>query len=315
MKIVFAEPIGLSDSLKKSFFQKMESQGHEVVYFDGIESDQIMLKQRIADANVLVVANQKISEDVITSAKNLQFISVAFTGVDHLPIDYCRRNGIVVSNAAGYSTNAVAELAIASAIDLYRRITPFDKITRDGGTRAGFLGNELAGKTFGLLGFGAIAKRVAELALAFGCKVISHNRSIKEHKDVEFVSIESLFQNSDIVSIHIPACPQTNGLVNSKLISLMKPTALFINTARGTIVDNAALANALTRGTIAGAAIDVYETEPPLNTSHPLLSAPNTLLLPHIGFATNEAIEVRSQIALDNIERWLKKSPINVVEL
>lgn len=315
MKIVFIEPVGLSNSLKVSFTKEMKREGHEVVMYDNIEYNPDKLKARIADAQVLVVANQKLSEEVIAAAPNLEFISVAFTGVDHLPTDYCRHKGITISNAAGYSTNAVAELTIASAIDLLRKVVPFDSTTRNGGTRAGFLGNELHGKTFGLFGFGAIATRVADLAQAFGCKIISHCRSIKVHPGVEFVSIDELFQNSDIVSLHIPANQTTKGIVDSKLIALMKPTSVLINTARGTVIDYLALSKALNDGKIAGAAIDVYETEPPLMKEHPMLSAPNTLLLPHIGFATEEAIAIRSQIVIENIVSWLKKSPINVVVL
>lgn len=313
MKIVFAEPIGLKQPQKEQFCQCMKNLGHDVDMFETVEPDAKKLSHRIAGAEILVVANQKISEDVLKSASKLKFISVAFTGVDHLPVAYCRQKGIAISNAAGYSTNAVAELAVASVVDLYRKITPFDAIVREGGTRAGFLGRELNGKIFGVLGLGAIGTRVANLAMAFGCKVIAYNRSKKLHEGVELVDLKTLFSQSDVVSIHIPANSETKGMVGENLLLLMKPNAILVNTARGAIIDYVALANALKNGAIAGAAVDVYEMEPPLPATHPMLTAPNTLLLPHIGFATEEAIDIRSKIVVDNIYAWLKCAPINVV--
>lgn len=313
MNIIFAEPIGITTNQKSDFAAEMQSLGHTVHYFDTLVSNQSELQTRATNSDVLVLSNQPLSESTISNFDKLKMISVAFTGVDHLPTDYCKAKKITVCNAAGYSTSAVAELAISMAISLLRKTTEFDINTRNGKTREGFLGSELNGKTFGIVGLGAIGERVAKLANAFGCKVIAFTRTPKSISDVKLVSIEELFSTSDVVSLHIPATAQTIGMVNEKLIGLMKPNSVLINTARGTLVDYNALASALKSNSIAGAAIDVYEHEPPIEKKHQLLLAPNTLLLPHIGYATKEAIECRTEIVLENIRCWLKGKPQNVV--
>lgn len=313
MNIIFAEPIGLTESSKENFDKEMMELGHSVKFYSNVPSDQDELLNRTKDADILVVSNYAVTKQVVERMAKLKIIAVAFTGVDHVPLEYCRSKGIAVCNAAGYSTDAVAELTVAMAINLLRRIVPFDKVTREGGTRNGFLGGELKGKTFGIIGFGAIGERVAKLAQAFGCKVITWSRSEKVVEGVEFVPLNQLLQNADIVSLHLPLNENTRGLINGKSLGLMKSKAILINTARGPIVDSEALANCLKQNKIAGAAIDVYEIEPPIKESHPLLNAPNSVLLPHIGFATHEAIEARSEIVLQNIKNWLTGNPTNTL--
>jgi len=313
MNIVFAEPIGLSVSQKNSFSVEMEKLGHSIRFYDTMPFDQDDLIKRCVDANILVISNYKVTAEVIEKSENLKLIAVAFTGVDHIPVDLCRSKGIIVCNAAGYSTQAVAELTIALSISLYRKIVPLDNATRSGRTRDGFLGGELNGKIFGIIGFGAIGERVAKLAMAFGCRVIVWSRTVKNFEGVEFVELEYLLKNSDIVSLHVPLTNKTCGLINESNLKLMKPSAVLINTARGPIVDSTALVNALITGIIGGAAIDVYEHEPPIEGNHPLFSAPNSILLPHIGFATKEAICTRSEIVISNIKSWLGGSAENQV--
>lgn len=311
MNIVFAEPIGLTLLQRDSFADEMKGLGHTVTYYDGLPADQSDLLKRTASADVLVVSNYKVTDEVIEKSINLKMIAVAFTGVDHLPMDLCRSKGVVVCNAAGYSTQGVAEFTIALAINLLRRVVSLDSTTRAGGIRSGFLGGELNGKTFGIIGFGAIGERVAKLAQAFGCKVIAWSRSEKVVDGVEFVPLEQLLQRSDIVSLHLPLNESTRGIINAKSLGQMKSSTILINTARGSIVDYEALTSALRENRIAGAAVDVYEHEPPIEESHTLFSAPNTILLPHIGFATKEAIEERSRIVLQNIRNWMNGSPTN----
>ncbi len=313
MKIVFAEPIGMTSSTKASFAFEMQELGHTVEYHDDLVKDQSDLSKRAADADVLVLSNQPLSATTINGLEKLKMISVAFTGVDHLPLDYCRDKKILISNAAGYSTAAVAELTISMAISLMRKVVELDSSTREGDTRKGFLGGELYGKIFGIFGLGAIGTRVAQLANAFGCNVIAYNRTLKHIDGVKLVGLEELFSTADVVSLHIPATSQTVGIVNNKLISTMKPNSILINTARGTLVDYSALSKALNDGLIAGAAVDVYEHEPPIEMDHPLFKAPNTILLPHVGYATKEAIDRRTDIVLENIRCWLKNIPQNVV--
>lgn len=312
-KIVFAEPIGISDALASAFEQEMLQSGYGVEYHNTLPASQSDLLQRISEAQVLVISSYPLAASTLQACPNLKLIAVAFTGVDHVPLDYCREKGIRVCNAAGYSTQAVAELTLAMAVSLLRRVVAMDTATRSGGTRNGFLGAELAGKTFGIVGLGSIGQRVARLANAYGCKVIAYTRTPKDLPDVKQVSLETLFSDADIVSLHIPANPQTVGLVNMNLLGRMKSTAILINTARGALVDCLALSQALREGRIAGAAIDVYEHEPPIEADHPLLKAPNTLLLPHIAYATREAIDARTTIVLNNIRAWLMQKPQNVL--
>lgn len=313
MKIVFAEPIGMSNNKKVEFAYEMQQKGHNVVYYDKPNVDQDELHARIADSDILALSNQPISSATILNLEKLKMISVAFTGVDHLPMEQCKQKNITVCNAAGYSTSAVAELTISMAISLIRKVVELDSSTRIGRTREGFLGGELHGKTFGIFGLGAIGEKVAHLANAFGCKVIAYTRTPKEVEDVTLVDLEELFSAADIVSLHIPATTKTIGIVDSGLISKMKKNAVLINTARGTLVDYSTLAKSIRSGLIAGAAVDVYENEPPIKKDHPLLNVPNTILLPHIGYATTEAIDRRTEIVLENIRCWLKNKPQNVV--
>jgi len=199
------------------------------------------------------------------------------------------------------------------AIDLFRKITPADAVTRSLGGRNGFLGRELAGKTFGILGAGAIGQRVAQLANAFGCNVVAWSRTEKNIPNVTFLPFHEVIRTADILSLHLPLTPQTENLIGIRELEMMKPESVLINTARAKVVNTKALVDALYQKIIAGAAIDIYEYEPPLQAEHPLLTATNTLLLPHIGFATHEAIALRSKIVMDNIRHWLEGKPQNVV--
>lgn len=308
MKIVFAEPIGITAPEKQSFADEMAAQGHTTIYFDKPVNSQSEMKERIEEADIVVVANHPISEETLKSCRTIRLIAVAFTGTDHIPQAICKEQQIEIRNAAGYSTHSVAELTISLAISLLRRIPQMDSQTRRLKTREGFLGGELYGKTFGILGYGAIGQRVAHIAHAMGCNILVYNRSRKTDKHIRQVAINELFSQSDIISVHLPATPDTERLINHNLISLMKPNAVVVNTARGQLIDYSSLSTALITGKIAGAAIDVYETEPPIADNHPLLAAPNTILLPHIGYATTEAIKRRTAITLNNIREWLLKT-------
>ena len=313
MKIVILEPIGLSSEKITQIKADFEISNHEVInYANKPENDSEIIK-RAKNADVLILSNLPLSENLISECKNLKMISVAFAGVDHLPMDYCRKNNILVSNTAGYSNHAVAELTIGAAINLYRKIGWSNAQTRKLSTRGGFLGSELFGKTFGIIGTGQIGTQVAHLANAFGCNVLAYNRTSKNIPNVEFSGLEYLLKQSDIISLHIPLTNETKSLLDRENLNLIKPEAIIINTARGPIIDYNALSKALTNNKIAGAAIDVYEKEPPLDKDHPLFNAPNTILLPHIGYATKEAIKLRGDIVIENIQKWIKGDPQNVM--
>ena len=313
MKIVQIEPIGInSDDLKK-IETNFERAGHEWIHYDHKPQNEKELIERAKEAQVIILSNLPLSKNVISQCPDLKMISVAFAGVDHIAMDVCREKGIVVSNAAGYSNHAVSELTIGAAINLYRKISWSDHQTRNLSDRQGFLGSELHGKTFGIIGTGQIGSQVARLANAFGCKVLAFNQSKKAFPNVEFSNLDYLLKNSDIVSLHVPLTKETKHLIGEREIKLMKKTAILINTARGPVVDYHALATALKNNNIAGAAIDVYEKEPPLEKNHPLFEAPNTILFPHIGYATKEAIQLRGKIVIDNISQWMAGKAQNVM--
>ena len=195
MKIVVLEPLEIPEKDIRSIAKKTVNGEHELILYNDKTADVEVLKDRVKDANVLVIANMLLKGEVINSAEKLKMISIAFTGVDHVDLKVCREKNILVSNAAGYSTNSVAELAFGLIISLLRNIVVLDEVTRNGGTKDGYGQNDLYGKTLGVIGTGAIGKKVAEIGLAFGCHVIAFNRS--ENKDliskgVKYVDLEDI---------------------------------------------------------------------------------------------------------------------------
>lgn len=311
MKIVQIEPLGITDEQLKSLVEKLENNGDEYIAYDSRETDTDKLIERVKDADVVVLANQPFPAEVVEKCEKLKMISVAFTGVDHVAVDECKKRGICVCNAAGYSTNAVSELVFGLIISLYRKINEGKKNMTSGVKMAP--GIELSGKKFGIIGTGAIGLKTAEIAKAFGCEVYAYSRTEKHIDGVKYITLCDLMRTCDIISVHVPLNDSTKDLVSSMLIDEMKSDAILINTARGPIIDNTVLAKALKDGKIAGAGIDVFDTEPPLAPDYPLLDAPNTVLMPHIGFSTKEALYKRAVITINNITSWKSGEPQNVV--
>ena len=301
MKIVFLEPLGLTVEAIEKACDNLKKQGHDVVVYPDRRPE--LNVERAAGADVVVESNMPLRKDFLDSCPNLKMLSIAFTGLDHIDMDECRRRGITVMNAAGYSTEAVAEETICMMIGLYRHIIDNDRITRSCKGPSIAPGREIAGKTVGIIGMGAIGQRTAALAQAFGCKVIAWNRTPKQVSGVTFVDKETLLKESDIIALHIALNSETRNFLTYKDFALMKQTAVIVNAARGPVVNNNDLAEALKNGIIAGAALDVYDGEPPLSNDNPILTAPNTMLLPHIGFATKEAFQLRLGIVVENIEK------------
>lgn len=315
-QIVVMEPLGVSEEFLQSLAAPFKAQGYELAVHSTKETNQVKLLDRVREASIIILANQPLSGEIIRQCPNLEYISVAFTGVDHIDLNTCREKGIAVSNAAGYSTQAVAELVFGLAISVLRNVLPCDGRTRTGGTKDGLPGFELHGKTFGIIGMGAIGTAVARIAKAFGCKVIAYNRSEKPELAAEgftFTNLDTVVQQADILSLHVPLTDETRHLIDAKRIDMMKDTAVLINTARGPVVDNEALAKALKTGKLRGVGIDVFEVEPPIPTDHPLCDAPRTVLTPHIAFASQEAFVTRAHIVMDNIVAFLKGTPVNRV--
>ena len=313
MKLVIIEPLGVDQDKLLSMAQAVLPQDIEITYYDTRVSDTDTLISRGRDADIIAVSNLPLNADVINGCTNLKMLAVAFTGVDHIAMDACRQKGITVCNCAGYSTAAVADLVFGMVVALYRNLIPCNEAVRREGTKEGLIGFELEGKTFGIIGTGAIGLRVASIAQAFGCRVLAYSRTKKDVPGITYTDLETLLKSSDIVSLPTPLTPETRGLIGEKELSSMKPSAILINTARGPVVDSAALADALNCGKIAGAGVDVFEMEPPVPADHPLLNAKNLIATPHVAFATREALVKRAAIVFDNIDRWIKGTPANVI--
>nr|WP_300004997.1 NAD(P)-dependent oxidoreductase [Tissierella sp.] len=317
MKITILEPLGVIEEKLREIASPLTDKGHELEIFQEKSSDAEELKKRVQDTNILVIANSPLKGDIIDSAKDLEMISVAFTGVDHVDLDSAKKRDILVSNAAGYSTPAVVELTFGLMIDVLRNIVPLDKITKEGGVKDGFRQRELYGRTLGILGTGDIGGDVAKVALAFGMKVQAFNRSEDEDLKklgVEYVSMEEIFKTSDIITVHLPLNDNTKGIVGGEHLNMMKKDSILINAARGPIIDNEALAKLLNEEKISGAGIDVFDMEPPIPSDYPLLGAKNTVLTPHIAYASEEAMVRRAEIVFKNIEKYLEGNPQNIIK-
>ena len=313
-KVVIMESLGISPEELSAFKKPLEEQG--VVFAEypkTTDADQLVRQARDADA--MIIANMPMPGDVIRRCEKLRFIDVAFTGVDHVGLDAAREKGITVSNASGYSNEAVSELVLGMALSLLRNIPQVQQRCRDGLTKDGLVGCELKGKTIGIIGYGKIGRRTGELFHAFGCQLLAQSRH--HHDDapdyVEQVSQEELLRRSDLVVLHCPLNDSTRGMIDYAKLSLMKPTAYLINVARGPVTNEDDLARALADGVIAGAAVDVFTAEPPLAADTQMLRAPHTLLTPHVAFATKESMTLRAEIVFDNLRAWLAGEPKNVV--
>lgn len=305
MKIVLLEDLGVENKTIEKYKRKLEEMGHTFISY---KKDNDINKQieRVNDTDVLMLANMPLDEKVVENAKNLKYIDVAFTGVDHIPVELAKKKGIAISNASGYATDAVAELCISFMIQLLRNIKENEESLRNNGTKEGLVGNLLNGKTVGIIGAGEIGRRVASLCKAFGCKVIAYNRSVIDDSNIdEQMELEELLKEADIVSLHCPLTKETEGMIGKRELSLMKNSAILINTARGAIVNTDDLVYALNNDMIRGAAIDVYEKEPPLSKDYPLLKAKNVILTPHMGFSSLESMEKRADIVFDNLFSYL----------
>lgn len=314
MHVVIMESLGISQEELAARMRPFEGKGVTFTAFPRT-ADPDTLVQQAKDADAMILANMPMPAQVLRQCPKLRFIDIAFTGVDHVGLDAARERNITVSNASGYSNEAVAELVIGSVLALARNLRAVEDRCRTGGTKDGLVGWELNGKTVGIIGLGKIGTRSAELFHAFGCKVLAQSRSI--HPDapayIQQVDQDTLLRQSDIVVLHCPLNQTTRGMIDGEKLAKMKPSALLVNVARGPVVVAKDLAEALNSGTIAGAAIDVFDAEPPLPADEPLLHAKNCLLTPHIAFASHESMSLRAQIVFDNLAAWMDGHPVNLV--
>ncbi|ONI39537.1 hydroxyacid dehydrogenase [Candidatus Epulonipiscium fishelsonii] len=315
MKITMLEPLGVSEEKVMEMAKPLVEKGHEFIYCGAPIATEEEKIAKAKGSDVYIIANSPLTEKLINASDNLKFISVGFTGVDHVDLNACKAKGIRVSNAQGYATDATAEATIALILACLRNIVPYDQIVRDGGTLHGYTNNTLKGKTIGIIGTGAIGCRVAEIANGFGVKLIGYSTTKREQAlklGIEYKTLKEVFEQSDIVTLHAPLTEATKNIASRDMIDSMKKTGILINCARGALVDSQALADALNEGRIAKAGIDVFEMEPPIPANHPLLNAKNVILTPHIGYFSQESFADRVKIVCNNIIAWMEGSPINI---
>ena len=266
---------------------------------------------RVQDAEVILTNKAQVDDEVMASAPKLKLICVAATGLNHIDLEAARERGIAVRNVAGYSTESVVQLTFTHILSLLCRPAFYDAEVKDFTySRSGVPNDvrepfhELNDKTIGIIGMGNIGQRVAQIADAFGMNPVYYSTSGTSHcKEWPSLSLDELMRRADIVSIHCPLNERTRGLVGAHELSLMKPSAYLVNLGRGAVVDEAALADAVDKGRIAGAALDVFSTEP-LPEDHPLLhtSHPERLrFTPHIAWASHESLDRLVRMMADNI--------------
>lgn len=297
----------------------VEAQG-EFATYDRTPVESIV--ERAKEAQIVVTNKAPLSRSTIEQLPNLKFIAVTATGFNIVDTSAARDRGIPVSNVPIYGTDSVAQFTFGLILELAHQIGLHDRQVRAGAWQAS--GDfcfwqtplmELAGRTLGIVGLGRIGRRVAQLADAFGMRVIATSRTQREplaFDDFEFVSTEGLFEKADIVTLHCPQTPENTGFVNASLLERMKSDAYLVNTARGALINESDLADALNAGRIAGAAVDVASAEP-ITDDNPLLTAKNCIITPHIAWAALEARQRLMATTAQNIAAFIKGEPQNVV--
>lgn len=312
MKITVLDKATLGDDIN---LEPLYCQG-DVTQYDITPPQKVA--ERIADTDVVVINKIKLNGENLPYAKNLKLICIAATGYDNIDTEYCRQNGIALCNVPGYSTDSVAQLTLSMALSLYTNLFSYREFVNSGEyTKSGVANKltpvyrEIAGKTFGVVGGGKIATRVAEVASALGCKVIMCRQ--KTTGNYPLCDIDTLCKNSDIISLHLPLSDTTRSLISRERIDSMKKGAIVINTARGAICDEKALADAVLSGYLGGVGIDVYSQEPFL-ADHPynkLLGLDNVCLTPHMAWGAYESRNRCVEIMAKNIEMFFNSTPQN----
>jgi D-3-phosphoglycerate dehydrogenase len=271
---------------------------------------QLIDRIRLAEFVINVRARTPFTRAVLQSCPKLKLISIWGTGTDNIDLAAARDLGIRVTNTPGVSAIAVAEHAVTLMLAVARQIVEVDRQVRAGQWPRAMV-TQLHGKTLGLIGTGAIGREVARLGRAIGCRVIAW--TFHPYGDcAEWVPLEEIFRQSDVVSVHVRQSPETIGMIRRPHFELMKTSAIFINTARGAIVNEADLLDALREGNIRGAGLDVFDNEP-LSTDSPFLSLPNVTLTPHSAATTPETTETGIALAIENILQFIQGSPTNIV--
>lgn len=317
MKIVVLEKMSLGFDVDISFYEEFG----QVTYYDTTRPEEIA--DRVADADIIIANKAPLNESTIKNAKNLKLICETATGYNNVDIEYCKAKGIRVTNAVGYSTPIVAQHTFALALYLLEKLPVFDQYVKSGEYEKAPMFTcfepyftELEGKTWGIIGLGNIGKKVAQIASVFGCRVIfysaSGNNNTTEYERVDF---DTLLAQSDIISLHCPLTDRTQNIMNADAFARMKKTAILINVARGPVVDEQALYEALTTGQIAAAGLDVLNKEP-IAADNPLAQIKDSTKLfitPHMAWGSNEARTRCAKEVYLNIKSFLAGEERNVV--
>ena len=314
MKIVVTDAKTIADDI--SFFDPLKELG-EVELFQLTKPEEMV--EHIGDADIVLCNKNHLGKENLGQCSNLKYIGLFATGYNNIDTEYARELGITVCNAGSYSTDAVAQHTFALILNHYGKIKEYDSFVKDGGWKNSdvfspfiYSMSELAGKTIGIVGYGSIGRKVATIAKAFGMTVLAYNRSEKEDAGVQFVDFDTLVSSSDIVTVHCPLNNQSDKMFNYDTFSKFKKDSLFVNTARGGVMDEADLAKALSDGVIGAAAIVVLTVEP-MAKDNPLCDAPNITITPHVAWAPVETRERLLDIVCDNIACFMEGQPVNVV--
>ena len=278
---------------------------------------------RIQGADIVLLNKVPIDEGILDTCPGIKLICALSTGYNVIDIDACKRHNVVVCNVPGYGTNAVAQFTFALLLEICHHVGAHSQSVFRGqwASCPDFCywftpQSELAGKTLGIIGFGAIGRTVATIGKAFGMKILAYSRT--QHPEYEaigrYVSLDELLRQSDVISLHCPLFPETRHMINEDAIQKMKDGVILLNTARGPLVEEYAVASALSSGKIAAYGADVVSKEP-IVADNPLLSAPNCILTPHMAWAPKESRQRIQDITVNNIKSFLNGNPINVVNL
>ena len=293
----------------------------ELTIYDRTPYDDEEIIRRIADAEVVMTNKVPVSRRTIDACPGIKFIAVLATGYNIVDYNYAREKGIPVSNVPAYGTASVAQFAIALLLELCHHVAHHSDAVHAGRWESNpdwcfwdYPLIELAGKTMGIIGFGRIGQTTASIAKALGMRVITHSRSVRESGKglADYVGLDTLLADSDVIVLHCPLFPETEGIINAANIAKMKDGVIIINNSRGQLVVEQDLADALNSGKVAAAGLDVVSSEP-IHADNPLLSAKNCLITPHISWAPKESRQRIMDCSSDNLRAYVQGDPINVV--
>ncbi len=301
-----------SDGFRAALAEAAGAAQVEAVVVD--ETDDAGFAREMADAEVLLHVLKPVTADMIAQAPRLRLIQKLGVGVNTIDLDAARAAGVAVANMPGVNSQAVAEMALALMLSVLRRLSYLDPLTRQG---QGWSpdpalidgAGEVAGRTVGFIGYGGSASRLGLALEALGARVIYTARSPKPDLPGRFVSLQALLAEADIVSLHVPLTSETEGLIDARALAAMRPGAILINTARGGLVDEPALVDALRSGRLRGAGLDVFGQEP-LDPANPLLALPNVTVAPHMAWLTPETLDRSLVVAMDNCRRLMSDQPL-----